>query len=342
MKNIALYTGIVFFLCNCKKEIGPQNVQEYAKGTGSLIVLNEGNFGFGNASVSLYNPDKKEVFNNQFKAVNGFGIGDVLQSVKRHNGNLYFVVNNSGKVVVTDTNLVYKTEITGFNSPRYMEVSEGKGFITDLKQKAVYVVDLATNQITGEIPMQGWTEQVLSVNNKIYVLDRGDYLSNVGPNFIFVINPLTNTKIDSIEVTINPNSMVVDRNKNIWVLSSGDNTGVNATIQKVNTNSNLIDLTTIFNQASDNPSRLSIDRENEILYFLNQSVFKMNISALATTIQLFHQGSTENFYGLSVIKGMIYATDAKSYNEAGDIHIFDKSGDKDWHNTFSFIPQSVN
>ncbi|MEN8929436.1 MAG: DUF5074 domain-containing protein [Flavobacteriales bacterium] len=342
MKKIGIYIGILFLLFNCKKEIGPQNVDPDTKGQGKLIVINEGNFGFGNASVSLYNPATKEVFNNQFKAVNGFGIGDVLQSVKRHNDNFYFVVNNSGKIVVTDTNLVYKTEITGFNSPRYMEVAEGKGFVTDLKQKAVYVVDLVSNQITSEVPMQGWTEQVLSVNNKIYALDRGDYLNNVGPNFIFVINPLTNLKIDSIEVTINPNSMVVDRNDNIWVLSSGNNRGINATIQKVNTNSNLVDLTTMFNQASDKPSRLAIDIENEILYFLNQSVFKMNISTLTTNIQLFRQVSNENFYGLSVVDGMIYATDAKSYNEAGDIHIFDKSGDKEGYNAFSFIPQSVN
>ena len=222
MKNITLYIGIVFLLFNCKKEIGPQNLQEDAKGTGNLIVLNEGNFGFGNASVSIYNPDTKEVFNNQFKAVNGFGIGDVLQSVNRYQDKFYFVVNNSGKVVITDTNLVYQSQITGFNSPRYIEFANGKGFVTDLKQKAIYVVDLVSNQIIHQIQTQGWTEQIILYQNKLIVLDRGDYLTNSSPNVVYVINPITLVKEDSIVTSINPNSMTIDKNDKLWVLSSGE------------------------------------------------------------------------------------------------------------------------
>ena len=47
--------------------------------------------------------------------------------------------------------MVYQSQITGFNSPRYIEFANGKGFVTDLKQKAIYVVDLVSNQITHQI-----------------------------------------------------------------------------------------------------------------------------------------------------------------------------------------------
>ena len=92
MKKISLIIGLVLLFWSCKKEIGPQYLQVDEEGSGSLLIINEGNFGFGNASVSIYNPDTKEIFNNQFKAVNGFGIGDVLQSVNRYEDKFYFVV----------------------------------------------------------------------------------------------------------------------------------------------------------------------------------------------------------------------------------------------------------
>ena len=132
MKNVFAYLVLFFLLVGCKKEVGPQSVNPIETSSGNLIVINEGNFGFGNASVSLLNPENGEIANNQYKKVNGIGIGDVLQSVKRYKDRFYFVVNNSGKVVVTDTNLKLITEITGLNSPRYIDFYGNTGFVTDL------------------------------------------------------------------------------------------------------------------------------------------------------------------------------------------------------------------
>jgi hypothetical protein len=343
MKNITLYIGIVFFLCNCKKEIGPQNVQEYAKGTGSLIVLNEGNFGFGNASVSIYNLDTKEVFNNQFKAVNGFGIGDVLQSVNRYQDRFYFVVNNSGKVVITDTNLVYQSQITGFNSPRYIEFANGKGFVTDLKQKAIYVVDLVSNQITHQIQTQGWTEQIILHQNKLIVLDRGDYLTNSSPNFIYIINPITLQKEDSIQTGINPNSMVLDKNDKLWILTSGE-TGIESskiTQYDINTLSSI--KTFIFSSSSDTPSRLVINKKKDKLYFLNGSVYEQSVSNVILGPALIFQKSMENFYGLYICMytNEIYITNAKNYSQTGEVIRMDSLGTVIDNITTGINPQNL-
>lgn len=318
MKRISIYIGIVFLLINCKKEIGPQNLNEDKKGTGDLIILNEGNFGFGNASVSIYNPNTNEVFNNQFKAVNGFGIGDVLQSMNRYQDKLYFVVNNSGKIVITDTNLVYQSEITGFNSPRYMEFVNGKGFVTDLKQKAIYVIDLVSNQITNQIKTQGWTEQILFHQNKMYVLDRGDYLTNSGPNKIYIINPITLIKEDSITTSINPNSFVIDNRNNLWILSSGK---IGVEVPKLS-KYDLVSMALIssFNFiGSDSPSRLTINNSQDQLYYISGSLFEMDILDNALPIVPFYQKTTENFYGISIEKESndIYLFDAKDYNQQG-------------------------
>ncbi len=340
MKNIHIYIGIILLLFGCKKEIGPQSVNPDEKGSGKLIVINEGNFGFGNASVSIYNPSTGEIANNQYRAANGVGIGDVLQSVNRYQDRLYFVVNNSGKVVVTDTNLKLITEIPGFNSPRYIEFYGNKAFVTDLKQKAVYVVNLLNYQITNQIPTQGWTEHIVLYQNRLYVMDRGDYLSNSGPNYIYEINPISLIKEDSIQVGTNPNSMILDNN-NLWVLSSGKGTIEKPKLQRMNVLRDSIDFSYTFPSYSDNPSRLCYDDVKDELYFINSSVYKVTNDTSSFNPILFFQKTTENFYGLSVIQGIIYATDAKNYNQSGDINIFNNDGLKINKVTSSIIPQLV-
>jgi len=341
MKSLYIYIGIVLFLFGCKKEVGPQSVNPDDKGTGKLIVINEGNFGFGNASVSLYNPNTGKIANNQYKNVNGVGIGDVLQSVKSYGNKLYFVVNNSGKVVVTDTNLRLISEIVGFNSPRYMEIFGNKGFVTDLKQKAVFVVDLITNQIIKQIKTQGWTEHIILHNNKLYVMDRGDYLSNTGPNYVYIINPTTLLKEDSVKVGINPNSMVLDNNNMLWVLSSGDGISETAKLQKINLNFSRLEFTYSFLSLTDKPSRISYSSITNNFYFLNSSVFKVSNDESSFVPSIHYQNINNNFYGLSFVEGLIYASDAKNYNQNGSIHILNELGDKINMVTSSIIPQAV-
>ena len=218
---VIFYFLIIILSCN-KKEIGPQFIDKgFVPKERKILILNEGNFGFGNASISIYNTETKEVSNNVFKTVNGFGIGDVLQSVTLHNNKYYFVVNNSGKIVITDTNLVYQSEITGLNSPRYFVAKGNKGYVSDLKQNAIYVLNLTTNQIVKQIRTTGWTESLLINNNKLYALDRGNYLNNIGDNKVYIVDIDLDTIKDSVVTALDPNSMVIDDNNKLWVLCSG-------------------------------------------------------------------------------------------------------------------------
>ena len=60
-----------------------------------VFVINEGNFGYANASLTFYNPAEDTVANNLFYRVNGAPIGDVGQSLALIDDKLYIVVNNS-------------------------------------------------------------------------------------------------------------------------------------------------------------------------------------------------------------------------------------------------------
>ena len=61
-------------------------VEEFnAKGEG-LFVCNEGNFQYGNATLSYYNPKTKKVENEIFYRANAMKLGDVCQSMIIRNG----------------------------------------------------------------------------------------------------------------------------------------------------------------------------------------------------------------------------------------------------------------
>ena len=133
----------------------------------------------------------------------------------------YIVVNNSGKIEVTDPNTLKSTgTITGLNSPRnILFINSLKAYVTSLYSKEIAIVNLATNSITGSINIRRTSEAVLKIGDKAYI---SCWVSGFE---IMVVNTITDQVIDSIIVGHEPESMALDKNDNIWVLCSGGYSG---------------------------------------------------------------------------------------------------------------------
>ena len=84
----------VLLLSSCMRwEYGEQE-QFNMLGEGVFIV-NEGNFNYGGASLSYYQPDSEHLENEVFQRANAMRLGDVAQSMVVRNGIGWVVVNNS-------------------------------------------------------------------------------------------------------------------------------------------------------------------------------------------------------------------------------------------------------
>jgi len=83
-----------------REEIRPNLSAEEVMRERGVLILNEGNFMYGNSSLSYYNPVTGKVVNDVFYRQNGVPLGDVAQSAVIYGGELYVVLYNSGKIMV--------------------------------------------------------------------------------------------------------------------------------------------------------------------------------------------------------------------------------------------------
>ena len=78
------------------------HTEEFAATGRGLFITNEGNFQYGNATLSYYDPATKKVENEVFYRANAMKLGDVAQSMTTHNDLGWIVVNNSHVVFAID------------------------------------------------------------------------------------------------------------------------------------------------------------------------------------------------------------------------------------------------
>jgi hypothetical protein len=316
---------IVCLFPSCKKETAKQP-GTYSNG---VFVLNEGNFMFGNADVSFYNPTTNTVSNGLFKAGNNFSLGDVAQSMMLNDSVAYIAVNNSAKIEVVGLNDFKKTATINIpgSSPRYItKVSNEFAYVTELYAGKIWRLNLNTNTVQDFVTTNTWTEQMELVGSKLFVASRAKPNSSIPANKLLVINTSTNTIEQEIDLPTAPNSIAKDKDNNIWICCESSGT-YNASILKLNSSS--MNLQTLF-QFTTNinaPSRLCINGAKDELYFIDTHIFKMKILENTPTVLI--NNSSQNFYALAIDpnNGDVYTSDAKEFVQKSTIFRYNRSGE---------------
>ncbi len=318
---------ILFFLfLSCRKDKPELINQSFSStaGDNTVLVVNEGNFMFSNAALSLINLETDEVVEDVFKSSNNQNLGDVLQSIYEKNKFYFLVVNNSSKIEVIDKfSFKSKATITGLNSPRYMlSVSNNKAYVSDLYEKAIHIIDLNTLTKTGSISVNAWTEQMTYLYGKVFVTapDR---------EYLYIINAEKDILIDSILVQKNCYSILQDKESNLWVLSIGNfSNNQSAKLYKINPiNFQIINLYEF--GVNDTPGSLKINGTSDTLYYLNKGVWALPIHQSLNNAQKIINLQNSNYYGLGIHpqSGEIFVADALDYVQKGNVLRYNSKGE---------------
>jgi Domain of unknown function (DUF5074) len=338
-----IYIGLsLLFITGCMKEDQLWDLEQpdsSAPGKG-VFVCNEGNFMYGNASLTYYDPETGEVLNDVFYNTNALPLGDVAQSMTIRDSLAYVVVNNSGRIYVFNTtSFELKGKITGLTSPRHMHfISDEKAYVTDLYARSIAVVNPASREVTGSIPVsnhsqdfyQHATEQMLQYDKYVYT-NCWSY-----DNQVLVIDSETDCVVDSIEVLKQPNSMVLDREFALWVLCDGGEDGSPygseaGGLLKIEAGSRQVDLIHRFAQG-ERPTSLNINGRGDTLYYLNGDVYCFATGSSGEPELLIkspYEGSaTAGFYGLDVdpVSSELYVADAIDFVQRGMVYRYSSTG----------------
>jgi DNA-binding beta-propeller fold protein YncE len=310
------------------------------KGTRGVYVINEGNFMYGNSSLSFYNPDTKRAYNQVFQARNGAPLGDVAQSMSIWNNLGFIVVNNSGKIYVIDSRTAeFKGSISGLSSPRYIHfINSEKAYITDLYAQKITIINPLSFQKTGQIQVrnsksefsQHSTEQMVQLNNLVFV-NCWSY-----DNKILVIDSNTDQLVDSIEVFKQPNSLVIDKDNKIWVLCDGGFEGSpygfeQPGLLKIDAETREIERSFRF-ALGEHPLKLCINPTKDTIFFLNRHVWKMAVTDKRIPDQPFITSENPDLYGgfyslgIDPVSSEIYVGDAIDQTQNGIVYRYAPSG----------------
>lgn len=325
--RILFYITIFLAFSSCKKqEIGPQCISceetQITINKETIIVVNEGNFMWGNSSISLYNTTSKTISNNVFFQVNGYGLGDVAQSMTVINDKGYIVVNNSSKVEVVDISTFSSIgQISGLTSPRYvLPINSNLAYVTDLYANKIHVVDYNNYNIVSSINVNGWCEELIKSGNYVYTLNHG------GSN-LYKIDVNFHQVVDSLSLAKGPSGLVLDVNNNLWVLSNGGSAVENPELVKIDLNTFTVLLKFVFPNINQSPSRLVTNKQKDNLYYIDDNdVYKINTNASTLPLNpLFSTGNTI-LYNIFIDDDLIYLTDAIDYVQQGNLLIYNQSG----------------
>lgn len=315
-----LFLPILFGIQSCEKESAVSTQIAVSKG---VLVLNEGNFMGGNATVTYRDLISGELSSDLFQGNNGFYLGDVGQSLLQLDGKIYLVVNNSGKIeVLNSSDFKSVMTIQGLNSPRYLlKVGTDKAYVTDLYAKKITILKLSTGTKIGEIPLPYWTEELLLLNGKVYI-------GTVENDKVYLVDPVSDAITDSIQTAFSPGSLAADKEGNLWVLCYGSETASqNGSVYKITAPGNSASLLHNFQVPLPYGSMLTTNRLSDSLFVLASDVYGFPISNPNFSSPIVERnGRNLTAIGYDSNSFRLYVADSKDFNQKGEIFVHKPEG----------------
>ncbi|MEG1863709.1 MAG: YncE family protein [Alistipes sp.] len=299
----------------------------------SLFVINEGNFQYGNATLSYYDTAKKTVENEVFLRANGQKLGDVAQSMVVRDNIGWIVVNNSHVLFAIDlTTFKEVGRITNLTSPRYIHfISDEKAYVTQLWDNRIFIINPRKFEITGyittDMTMQtGSTEQMVQYGRYVYT-NCWSY-----QNRILKIDTQTDRVVGQLTLGIQPTSLVLDKFDKLWTITDGGYEGSPygheaPSLYRIDAETFQIEQQFKF-KFGDSPSEVQLNSGCDTLYFINRSVWRMAVTANRIPVRPFLESQETKYFGLTInpATSEVYVADALDNQQPGIVYRYSAQG----------------
>jgi YVTN family beta-propeller protein len=329
----AALSGSLLF-ASCKKEDKPVIVIPETPIDG-LLVLNEGSFFGNNTMLTYYDAATKTATTDYYRNKNGHGLGDTGNDFIKYGTKLYFVVNVSSYVQVTNSagTDIKKIDFLGVGGvkrePRYIVPYKNKVLVSSY-DGTVAVIDTTSLTIDKFITVGSNPEQMAVAGDKLFVANSGGFSYPVFDSTISVVDLASYTEVHKVKVGKNPGAVVADNAGNVYVGCTGNYSTVGPTLVKINAFTHAIIKTVDFPVGK-------MRFYNGYIYATpgyigDGKVKKIDPNTLAAVSSNFITDGTAvtSPYGLDLDTetGDVYISDNKNSTVSGEVFCFDKDGKK--------------
>jgi len=256
-------------------------------------------------------------------------LGNRTRSMHVHNGLGYIVSTNADRIdVVRMDNFQYLGPISGLEKPRFLlPVSPGIAWVSqwgaDGFEGSIAVVDLTSNTVLRTIPVRPGPEEMIIQNGNVYVANSGGFLLD---SVVTKIDIETEAILKEIEVGLQPQSITIDVNRSIWVMTRGvQNFNESRDGRLVQLSNDQISREFVVDQGAGN---LTINNSRDRLYYtMRGGVFAHPIAQSSVSLAAFI-----DFPYLTVAidpqTDNIIGADARNFQVNGRIVIHSPSGEE--------------
>ncbi|MEM8584344.1 MAG: hypothetical protein AAGF87_08755 [Bacteroidota bacterium] len=319
-KTIICLALLLLAACEQENTPGPTTGEgaNLIDGSG-VLILNEGPFRQSLASLSFYQYSSGMVRNNLFQSVNGFRLGDILQSATVVGDDVLLMVNNSSVVERVNKNSLETNANLTLDSPRYaLRLPDGRFYISDFVSGEIHVVESGANlRKSNAIALPGWSEQMVLLDDKVWV-------TNPFRAYVYGIDTAQDLVTDSIAVNDQCGPLVTDELGRLWTLCQGDNILDNsAVLYRIVVDGNIES----WPLNANGQSRLQyVEELNEIWLLTFEGLYRFSADLSATDpIGPLWLDRPANWYALGrePISGDVYLGDAIDFQQSGMIYRYD-------------------
>ena len=337
---IAFAFTVVLTSCHKDKKMAPA-----AQKLSGVYILNQGNYGKANSSLTFYNFDTKALTADIFSSVNNQPLDSLANDLKIYGSKMYITVDKTGVVNVLDPKTAKLIKQIPFKTgnisrePRSIAFYKGNALVT-LYDGNVAVIDTATYAVNKYIPVGRNPEQLAVSNNKLYVANSGGLDFGNPDKTVSVIDLTTLTETKKITVGDDPYAISVDSYGDVFVNYYGIFGVTNAGLTIIDSNTDAVKSTADFDGGP-----FSINGDNA--YYLGSDgkvkVYNVKTQAITNTSFITDGTTFTAAYAVAVypLTGEIFVTDAKNFSSGGLIYAFDKTGKAEYSVATGINPGSI-
>lgn len=317
---------MVILLSSCKKK---DDIQEPAVTQHpGFFVVNEGNYTWGNSTLSFFDETAASIENQVFFRANNAPLGDVAYAMYIYNGKAYITINNSGRIYCIDpNNYKHSGTLQGLVSPRQiLFLNSTTALVSDLYNTSVTLFNPATLTVTGSIATGFPTEGFAVSGDRIFITCWSFQ------NKVLVLGKTTLTVTDTLITGVQPRWIETDKNGVVWVLCDGGYQGNPAGFENPSfyTINEDLSISKRVQLPSSQYATYGFDMNpaGDSLFVIQNGVWAFSIHDTVFPAQPLIAAGSRNLYSIRVhpSENRIIVNDATNFSSDGKVYIYSRGG----------------